>query len=537
MYVKKFITDGLDKSKKIFFDTETLGLYGRTRLVQVRQGDIAYEYDCYYINIEDIKSFFKDCELVFHNSIYDLSCPDFKQWLPKKFEDTMLLARQEWPYLDSFSLGNLAQYWKLQEKGEEGSSDWSVYNLTESQLSYASMDTKITEQLFNLISDKTFQLANYKLDIENIKLACVYQWKGMKVSHKNCRELIRISKKELKQIVSLPEELNVNSSKQVRDFLGVKAANKSFLQELSQTDSRAGDILIKRMHIKRISYLEDMTKVDFAVSKINPVGAVSGRFISRSSDYDEESFNLQQIPRELKRCFAFEEGEGLYVCADYPALEVWVACAITGDEKLYDILKHNRDLHTETAASIFNTPVDKVDKALRGLGKCCNFSLMYGAGVQTLKRSISEHTNYKNNLTDSETAELKKKWHGVFKQITQYQRDTFDYFNTNKYKIVETPMGRKIKASTSIQAINYPVQGGGAECTKLALFLLSKEGIIPANTVHDSICLIASNQGEADEYAEALKWCMEEAYRRVIRNCKINTLSLNVVVDVGLEYC
>lgn len=536
MYVKQFVTSGLNVDEPIFFDTETLGLYGRTRLVQVRQGDVCYEYDCYYVNIEEIKTFFKDCYLVFHNSIYDLSCPDFKQWLPKKFDDTMLLARQEWPYLDSFSLGNLAEYWKLQEKGPEASSDWSRYNLSSSQLDYASMDTRITEQLFNLISKETFELPNYKLDIENIRLACVYQWKGMKVSHKNCKELIKISQKELKKL-QLPEELNVNSSKQVREFLGVSTSNKDFLSELSLSDKRAGHILLKRMHLKRISYLQDMLKVDFATSKINPVGAVSGRFISRSSAYDEETFNLQQIPRELKRCFAFNEGEGYYVCADYPALEVWVACAIIGDEKLFDILHHNRDLHTETAASIFNTPIEQVDKKTRGLGKCCNFSLMYGAGVNTLKHSINVNTNYQQVLTDSEATELKKKWHNVFKGITAFQRENFDYFNTNKYRIVQTPMGRKMKASTSIQAINYPIQGGGAECTKLALMLLGREGIIPANTVHDSICLIASNQAEAEEYAKILKWCMEEAYRRVIKNCRINTLSLNVDVDIGLEYC
>lgn len=534
MYVKKFITEGLDLSKPIFFDTETIGLYGRTRLVQVRQGPIAYEYDCYYINIEEIKYFFKNAHLVIHNAHYDLSCMDFKRWLPTKIDDTLIMARICYPFLDSHSLGALSEYLSLGEKTKEGASDWSKYNLTEEQLKYASMDTFLLEELYNvLINEMPKKTPYYKLDIENLRYSCVYEHKGMPIDKKQIRLFKKELLKELKTI-DLPEDLNVNSPKQVTNYLGIESSSKASLLNIGVEEEKedlAKKVLEKRRISKALSYLEDLEKHDCVYSILNPAGAKTGRFTSTGCDTMEGYYNLQQIPRSLKKVFG--NSGGYFVTADYPALEVWICGAIIADPFLVSVLKNKDDLHYRAAEMMFNKPREEISKFERRVAKMCNFTLMYGAGYKMLGQAF---INDGVPEVEPRAKTLREDWLRTYPEIARVQQEVFKYFQENSYKIVYTALGRPMCARKPTEALNFSIQGSGAECTKLALYLIHKEGIIPVNTVHDSIALIASTEKEAQEYEEILKWSMEESYRRVIANCKENSLSLNVEIYIGENY-
>lgn len=534
MYTKEFITKGIDTNKPIIVDTETIGLYGRTRLIQIRQESIHYEYDCFYINIETIKHFLKPCHLVFHNAIYDLSCPDFKQWIPKKIDDTLLIMRLQFPFLNSFDLKSLSKEILKLDKGDEGSSDWGSYNLTNEQLEYSANDTYLTEELYKLTYKETLEHQSYLLDIDNIEYACIYQWKGMRVSKNNCKELLKEAKNKLKSINNIPEDLNVNSPKQVKEFLNLESSSKDVLLELSITDHRADSILEKRKLLKQISYIEDIIDKPFITSHINPVGAISGRFTSKS--INEDSYNLQQIPRELKKMFAMDN-TGYYVCADYPALEIWICACVIDDDFLVNTLKNKEDLHSATAKKLFNR--ENITKAQRMVGKASNFGLLYGTGAERLRQLVFNYSSKEVRLTLQEAQTHKSNWLKTFKGIALWQKNIFNEFRNSKHGFifVQTPLGKVIKVDSPIKGMNYQIQGGGAECTKLALHLLKNEGIIPANTVHDSIALIASSYTEAQEYKEILSKSMEESFKRVTSRCKNNTLSLQVTAEISDSYC
>lgn len=527
-YVKTFITEGLDKSKPLFFDTETIGLYGRTRLVQVRQGDIAYEYDCYYINIEDIKYFFKSWHLVIHNAHYDLSCLDFRRWLPFKLDDTLLMARCLYPDLESFSLESLSRAFNLGAKSDEGSSDWSKYDLSPSQLEYATQDTLLVEKLYDLMDKSVCDTSYYKLDIESLRFSCEYEHKGMPVDLKAIRKFKSQLNKSI-QSIDLPESLNVNSSKQVRDYLNIDSSSKAHLMSLNSEESQK--ILNKRKYLKALSYIEDLSQHKCVYSILNPNGAKTGRFTSKSCDTMPGYYNLQQIPRDMKAVFG--DSGGIFVSADYPALEVWTCGAIIADEFLVSVLVNKEDLHYRAAEMMFNKSRDNISKFERRVAKMCNFTLMYGAGYNALAQAF---------ISDGipeiapKAQRLREDWLNTYKEINKAQQKVFEYFKTHSYQVVRTALGKPLCARTPTEALNFSIQGSGAECTKLALYLLQKEKIVPVNTVHDSIALIASTEKEAEEYKQALKWSMEESYRRVIKNCKANYLSLEVTVDVGDHY-
>ena len=192
MYLQSLKLNELDLTKPIFFDTETIGLYGRTRLVQLRQNDISLVFDCFYVNIEDLKYQLKNCHLIGHNIHYDLSCKDFRRWIPSKIDDTLLLAKAQFPTLESFSLKSLVDFLELSEhKGDEGASDWSQYALTESQLNYAELDTFFVQEIWSRIDEEIKNSNYYKLDILNVRYALEYQNKGMPLDSKNINRFKR----------------------------------------------------------------------------------------------------------------------------------------------------------------------------------------------------------------------------------------------------------------------------------------------------------------------------------------------------------
>ena len=531
MYKKSLDTlTQFDTSRPIFFDTETIGLYGRTRLVQLRQDDIAYEYDCFYVNIEDIKTYLKNAHLIAHNIHYDLSCTDFRRWLPRKIDDTMLVAKMLNPELDSHSLGSLVKHFGMGSKSEEGASDWSRYDLTPEQLEYATLDTLYVKKLYEKYKGSKIPRA-YSLDIRSIEWALVYQNKGMVTDKQQMRKY----KREMQKIISnspLPKELNVNSPKQVTEFLGMDSSSKDVM--LKSDDPRCKEILEKRHALKILSYIESLEPYNFVYSYTCPGAAKTGRFTCKGGDTveNENYFNLQQIPREFKAIFGVKEGE-YYVTADYPALEIWVAGAMIGDRFMVSVLETGEDLHYAAAEKMFGKPRSEISKLERTAAKKCNFTLLYGAGFTKLGDGfIMEGVPELAPKAKS----IRELWLKTYKDIAAHIQDNYDYFGSHSYRIVHTAQGRPMKAKTAMEALNFTIQGTGAECTKLALLLLKEKGIMPVCTVHDSIALIASNEAEAKEYGEILKWAMDEAYVRIIKNCKANHLKIDVTVNVDRSY-
>ena len=114
-----------DLMRPIAFDTETaiprgsvsrkkgLALYGDTRLMQFAQDGKCYIYDCYHINIEIIKTFFREVHLYAHNAIYDFSCPDLQGWLPRELDCTLDMLKHSNPEMNKepkFSIHYLQTY-------------------------------------------------------------------------------------------------------------------------------------------------------------------------------------------------------------------------------------------------------------------------------------------------------------------------------------------------------------------------------------------------------------------------------------------
>lgn len=523
-YHRTWVTPTFDKNLPIFADLETIGLYGKTRLVQLHQGNETRVYDCHYVSVEDVKHYLKDTHLVFHNILYDLNCPEFHNWLPKTIEDTMYMARLYYPEQHSFSLSNLLLHIGEPDKGAEGSSDWSG-TLTQEQLDYAAYDVIALERLYNTMLPVRACLS-YKLDMLNVKYALMYSRIGLKVNEKNRKSLIKDAKKKLAKI-QLPETLNINSPKQVKEYLGSADSSAATLTDLVlfQGSKDAQSILDMRKYTKQLQFLEEKFNTDRIYGYFQPSRAKSGRWTCKDQ-------NLQQLPRELKSCFGFEDSDPRYlVDADYSALELYCLASYTGDEVMYKMLKDGVDLHKFSATQIYNKDMEDVTKDERQVGKTANFSLGYGASAKTYIQMAKSMAGIV--LSEQEADQIKAAWLRTYRSVAKWHR-TPKNLQRGQYTLVETPLGRRVRAEGYNDQLNIPVQGMGSECTKLAIHYLYTElpEVRLCLTVHDSITLECESKEEAEKQAPILEECMKRAFREVNKHCFFPDLEIGAEAEV-----
>lgn len=242
--------EALSPSEPIFLDTETISLYGPTRLVQVRQGDFHVELDCNHYPISLIKQTLKNKWLVIHNALYDLTTPDFLKWLPTRVDDTLLLAKAVWPELPSYSLKYLAENILLSYKTDEGSSDWGTH-LTPQQLEYAARDTLLLQQLWPLVESGV-------KDKGYFTLRCKMMDKIRGLSANIIIDYLSLESfvKDLKHQLTL--QFDINNHYDVCNILNIKFSHSSYL--LSLHNPLAQQIVKERELLAELNMLETILR-------------------------------------------------------------------------------------------------------------------------------------------------------------------------------------------------------------------------------------------------------------------------------------
>jgi DNA polymerase I len=173
--------------------------------------------------------------------------------------------------------------------------------------------------------------------------------------------------------------------------------------------------------------------------------------------------NLLQVPKEARyrACFGGEPGRA-FVVADYSQQELRILAAVSGDEALTEVFRSGGDLHRTTASIVFHVPEEAVTPAQRGAAKQLNFGLMYGMGAPGFARATGTSVE--------EARATMERYFAAFPRVAQWLADT--EATAKRSGRVRTPLGR-VKVLTgdapASLARNAPIQGAGADMTKLAL--------------------------------------------------------------------
>ncbi|MBQ9020412.1 MAG: DNA polymerase I, partial [Eggerthellaceae bacterium] len=204
---------------------------------------------------------------------------------------------------------------------------------------------------------------------------------------------------------SAGEEFNIDSPKQVGhilfEVLGLPPLKKTqrgystdakVLGELSNQHELPGLILryreLAKMQSTYIDALPKMLKSDKRIhTSFNITVTTTGRLSSSDP-------NLQNIPvrtdfgRQVRECFVPLKKGDVFVSADYSQIELRLLAHLSGDEGLIAAFKSGEDFHAETAARVFDIPVDEVTPQLRSRAKAVNFGIVYGQQAYGLSQSL-----------------------------------------------------------------------------------------------------------------------------------------------------
>ena len=160
--------------------------------------------------------------------------------------------------------------------------------------------------------------------------------------------------------------------------------------------------------------------------------AVTGRLSSNNP-------NLQNIPirtdrgKEIRKAFVPRSSDRILVSADYSQIELRIVAAISGDPNMCEAFRLGKDIHTATAAKVYNIEESDVTKEMRYKAKSVNFGIIYGQGAFGLADNLG--------ISRTEAKEIIDNYKREFASIQKYMDDTINFARENGY--VETLMGRK----------------------------------------------------------------------------------------------
>ena len=299
-------------------------------------------------------------------------------------------------------------------------------------------------------------------------------------------EQISTLEKEIYDIVG--HHFNINSTRQLGEILfgelklpAGKKNKTGYSVSADVIESLRGKhpIVDHLLEYRQLTKLKS-TYVDGLLALMDPVtGRVHTTFsqtTASSGRLSSSNPNLQNIPvrtevgRQIRRAFIADPSYVL-LTADYSQFELRILAHITHEPRLVEAFSKDEDIHTITAASLFNIPVLEVTKVQRRLAKTVVYAVLYGQSAFGLAQITG--------MSNMEAADFIRRYHEKFPHIKDYVDSTLNQARKQGY--VNTLFGRKRflpdmhglphieRQALEREAINMPIQGGNADLIKIAM--------------------------------------------------------------------
>lgn len=227
------------------------------------------------------------------------------------------------------------------------------------------------------------------------------------------------------------------------------------------------------------------TYVDALPQQVDKQGRVHTTFnqaVTATGRLSSSDPNLQNIPirteigRQVRRAFITQPGYALLAC-DYSQIELRIAGALAKDKNMLQAFDNNEDIHTSTAAKIWDLKLEDVTKDQRRIAKAINFGLIFGQGPQGLARTAG--------IKYEDAKQFIARYFEVFSGVKDWMELSKALASERGY--VETLFGRRrslpeinsplhqVRAQAERMAINMPIQGTEADLIKLAMIQVDKK--------------------------------------------------------------
>ena len=434
--------------------------------------------------------------------------------------------------------------------GKKGKAQGSMRDVEPEKIKeYASEDADITLQLRNIFLEelKTKDVEKIFYEVENplVKVLTDMEFEGIRIDENFLKEYSKVLEVEAKTSEESVYEqagvrFNLASPKQLGEVLfdkmkldpkakktktGQYATGEDVLVKLAGQHKICDDILTFRELTKlKNTYIDSLPElINRKTGRVHTsyaqAVAVTGRLSSTNP-------NLQNIPvrtdrgKEIRKAFIPRDENHVLISADYSQIELRIVAAISGDVNMCAAFKTGKDIHTATAAKVFNVEEKDVTKEMRYKAKSVNFGIIYGQGAFGLAENL--------RISRGEAKEIINNYKKQFPNIQQYMDNTINFAKSTGY--VETLMGRKrwlkdinsanftVRGFAERNAINSPIQGSAADMIKLAMIKIHA-AFITHNfkskmllQVHDELVFDA-HKDEVEIIKPIILHCMQTALK------------------------
>jgi DNA polymerase-1 len=247
------------------------------------------------------------------------------------------------------------------------------------------------------------------------------------------------------------------------------------LQQLAIEHPVAERIIAYRELTKlRGTYIEGLLKLigddDRIHTTLNQTSTSTGRISS-------ESPNLQNIPirtelgTRIRDAFTASPGRKLVV-ADYSQIELRILAHMTGEPALVESFLSGEDIHTRTAAEVFDVRLESVTPELRRRAKMVNFGILYGISGFGLASRLG-------NVHPAEAERYIKRYFERYPKVTEFMWETLKeaeelgyattLFGRRRYVPELRSSNKNIRRLGERLAFNARVQGTAADIIKVAM--------------------------------------------------------------------
>ena len=422
---------------------------------------------------------------------------------------------------------------------------------------YAAEDADVTLRLYEFFSPKIRsekKLESLLTDLEYpvLKVLLGMENNGVKIDQKMLVDYSKELSKRLEKLVNKAfslsgEEFNLDSPKQLLEILfnklnlpvlkktpkGQPSTNEETLQKLAE-DYELPRVILEYRGLAKLKSTYTDSLVNMIHTNTERVHTSYQQAVTSTGRLSSTEPNLQNIPikteegRKIRQAFIAEK-DSCIISADYSQIELRIMAHLSKDINLNSAFTDGKDVHSATAAEIFEVDINNVTGDQRRKAKAINFGLMYGMTAFGLTRQLGISRNDAQMYLDSYFS----KYDGVSKYMNEIREQA------RKKHYVETIFGRRVhvpeinsgnglrKKAAERAAINGPLQGSAADIIKKAMldvnqWIQENSSIKMIMQVHDEL-VFEADENFKDSCCKSIKEIMEKAV----------ALDVPLVVDIN----
>lgn len=443
--------------------------------------------------------------------------------------------------------------------GKKGKKQGNMRDVAVEEVSkYAAEDADITWQLKQIL-DKDLKAREQdellqKVEIPLVNVLSEMEMEGINVNVHALYELSEVLGKDIaaaqKDIFEMAgTEFNVGSPKQLGEVLfdhlkidlkpkktpsGQYATGEEILTKYEHEHAIARRILdFRELSKLKSTYVDALPllinkRTGRIHTSYNQAVAATGRLSSTNP-------NLQNIPirtergREIRKAFIPRDENFKILSADYSQIELRIMAAFSEDESMVNAFNNDVDIHSTTAAKVFDVELADVTSDMRRKAKMVNFGIIYGISAFGLAQRLG--------ISRGEAKEIIDNYFEQFPRVKAYMDECVNKARENEY--AETILGRRRylrdinsrnqtnRGYAERNAINAPIQGSAADMIKLAM--INVHDWMKKEKLKSRMLLQVHDELIFDAHVDEI-----ELLQTKVHELMVNAIPLKVKLDTGL---